>query len=105
MERSKSPVTRGALERVLARAAELQTATGDDTDTDALTEEQVLELGREVGLSPEHNRQALAEEGVRVEHPADAGGGLTQRLFGGTRVSTQRAVRGSAERALATLDR
>jgi len=102
-----SPVTRGALERVLARAAELQTAAGDDGDrSDALTEEQVLELGREVGLSPEHLRQALAEERARIEPlPTGEATGLAFRLFGGTLVVAQRGVRGAPERVLATLDR
>ena len=75
MDPSKSVVTRGALERVLARAAELQGASGDETDAaDNLTDEQVLELGKEVGLSPEHIRQALAEERSRLSPlsaPAD----------------------------------
>jgi hypothetical protein len=105
MDRSKAPVTRGALERVLARAAELQAATGDESETDALTEEQILELGREVGLSPEHIRQALAEERVRVAPVPSSDYGIARRLFGGTRVAAQRAVRGTPERVLATLDR
>src|SRR3954462_8457132 len=98
MERSKLPVSRGALERVLARAAELQSATGDDSDVaDALTEEQVLELGREVGLYPESIRQALAEERLRLEPLPDAGTRIASRLFGGTRGAAQRLVRGTPE--------
>lgn len=104
MDRSKSPVTRGALERVLARAAELQAATGEEGESgDALSEEQVLELGREVGLSPEHMRQALAEERVRVAPVEGSGPGYL--LFGGNRIAAQRVVRGNPERVLATLDR
>src|SRR5207237_5911770 len=106
MDRSKPSVSRGALERVLARAAELQAATGDESDTtDALTEEQILDLGKEVGLSPEHMRQALAEERVRVEPLPMSGSGIAFRLFGATRVAAQRMVRGAPERTLATLDR
>jgi len=105
MERSKSPVTRGALERVLARAAELQASTGDEGPADSLSEEQVVELGKEVGLSPEHIRQALAEERVRIDPLPEQGSGIAGQLFGGTRVATQRTVRGSPERLLMTLDR
>jgi uncharacterized membrane protein len=106
MDRSKSPVTRGALERVLARAAELQAANSQEGEpADALTEEQVLDLGREVGLSPEHIRQALAEERVRIEPVAVSETGMASRLFGATRVAAQRVVRGAPERLLATLDR
>src|SRR3954465_12435710 len=53
---------RASLERVLARAAQLQGATGDASEADQFTEEQLIELGKEVGLSPQHLRQALAEE-------------------------------------------
>ena len=106
MERSKSPVTRGALERVLARAAELQSASGEEGEpSDSLTEEQVLELGREVGLSPEHLRQALAEERVRIDPLPTRQSGIASQLFGDTRVAAQRVVRGTPERLLATLDR
>jgi len=57
---SARPLDRAALERVLGRAAELQAGGADAPET--LTEAQLLEIGREVGLSPEHLRQALAEE-------------------------------------------
>jgi hypothetical protein len=99
-------VTRAALERVLARAAELQSAAGDETDRlDALTEAQVLELGKEVGLSPAHIRQALAEERARIEPlPTDSARDVGFHLFGPTTVATQRVVRGSQVRVLATLD-
>ena len=107
MDRSKAIVTRGALERVLARAAELQGASGEDGDApDTLTEAQVEELAKEVGLSPQHIRQALAEERARIE-PLDTGGagGLAHQLFGSDRVGAQRVVRGKSDRLLATLDR
>jgi hypothetical protein len=93
---------------VLARAAELQGASGDDTETsDNLTEAQIIELGKEVGLSPEYLRQALAEERARIEPLAIAGrgSGLAYQLFGANRIATQRLVRGTPERLLATLDR
>ena len=106
MERGKEPVTRGALERVLARAAELQSAAGDDSEpSDALTEDQIVDLGKEVGLSPAHLRQALAEERARIEPLTDSASGVATRLFGGTRVAAERIVKGSADRVLATLDR
>ena len=66
MDNSKQPVSRLALERVLARAAELQGAAGDDSESrEALTEGQIVELGKEVGLSAPFLRQALAEERAR----------------------------------------
>ncbi len=103
---SRAIVSRGALERVLARAAELQGSSGDDAEpADDLTDAQVIDLGKEVGLSPEFIRQALAEERARIEPLATPGSGLAFRLFGGNRVAAQRAVRGKPERILATLDR
>jgi hypothetical protein len=53
------PLDRAALERVLARASELQAGTSEPTE--AMTEDQLIELGKEVGLAPEHVRQAIAE--------------------------------------------
>jgi hypothetical protein len=106
MDRSKSPVSRGALERVLARAAELQAASGDDSEpSDALTEEQILDLGREVGLSPENLRQALAEERAQIQPLMPSAAGFGDQLFGVARVAAQRVVRGKPERVLAVLDR
>ena len=79
--RPPSPLDRSALERVLARAAELQGKTGDSGDpAEEFTEEQLIELGKEVGLTPHHLRQALAEERTRSVLPEEEGG-VTSRLF------------------------
>src|SRR5258707_15831289 len=92
---------RSSLERVLARAAELQSGTGETGEE--FTEEQLLELGREVGLSPQHLRQALAEERTRSIVPDDERG-LAASLFGPSRVRAARTVPGRAADALATID-
>src|SRR5688572_29989631 len=106
MEPSKLPVSRAGLERVLARAAELQSAAGETPEsTDSLTEQQVVELGREVGLSPAAIRQALAEERAHIVPAGEAGSGIAFQLFGANRVASQRVVRGSPARILDTLDR
>jgi hypothetical protein len=99
--RSAPPLDRAALERVLARAAELQAETGEPAE--ALSEQQILELGTEVGLAPQHLRQALAEERTRVGAPPPAPG-LLSRLVGAAVVSTTRTVRGSAASTLGQLD-
>jgi len=101
---AKTLVTRGAMERVLARAAELQAAGGDSAESDALSEAQLIELGKEVGLSPEHLRQALAEERARGEPVPDESAGLAS-LFGGHQVAAQRVVRGRPDDVMAALDR
>lgn len=105
-DRSKALVSRSALERVLARAAELQVASGDDSGpAETLTEAQIEELGKEVGLSPQHIRQALAEERARIEPAGGTDSGLGYRLFGPGVVGAERVVRGKTERILATIDR
>jgi hypothetical protein len=105
VDKSKALVTRAALERVLARAAELQTRSGDEPELDTLTEAQVEDLGKEVGLSPEHIRQALAEERAHIEPTKVDGTGLAFQLFGAEFTETQRMIRGKPERILAALDR
>jgi hypothetical protein len=105
MGNSSAPVTRGALERVLARAAELQAASGDAVESDAMSETQLVELAKEVGLSPEHVRQALAEERARGEPAAAAGGGLSASVFGAASLAAQRVVPGKPDVVLAALDR
>lgn len=94
-------IDRSLLERVLARAGELQTAAGESNDE--FTEEQLLELGREVGLSPQHLRQALAEERTRSTAPSEEHG-LAARLIGPGLVQASRTVSGSPSDVLATID-
>jgi hypothetical protein len=106
IDRSKAVVSRVALERVLARAAELQNASGEETGqhADSLTEAQVEDLAKEVGLSPLFIRQALAEERARIDPIAISGSGIGYQLFGVERVGSQRVVRGKPERILSALD-
>ena len=106
VDRSKAVVSRAALERVLARAAELQNASGDDTERpETLTEAQIEDLAKEVGLSTQYVRQALAEERARIQPITTAGSGVGYQLFGIDRVAAQRVVRGKPDRVLAGLDR
>ena len=91
---------RAALERVLARASELQAGTSDISES--MTEDQLIELGKEVGLSPEHVRQAIAEEQTRVsiQEPGRAAG-----FFGPGTAWTQRVLTGKQADVLARIDR
>ena len=98
---ARAPLDRTALERELARAVELQAATGDTPEL--LTEEQILEVGREVGLSPPALRQAIAEERSRIVLPSEEG--TRARLFGPRFASATRTVRGRPEQVLDLLDR
>ena len=92
---------RAALERVLARASELQAGTGDAGES--MTEEQLVELGKEVGLSPEHVRQAIAEEQTRVAVREPEG--RVSGVFGPTTAWSQRVVTGSQADVMARIDR
>ena len=91
---------RAGLERVLARASELQAAVGDSPE--ALSEAQLLELGSEVGISPEHLRQALAEERGRGLLPAERG--LAVFAAGASSIAAARVVPGTPASVLAALD-
>lgn len=95
-------LSRAALERVLARAAQLQGTTGDGDDAGAMNEAQVVELGKEVGLSPEVLRQALAEERSRTLVPEESG--LLASVAGPAIVSAARTVPGSSAAVLGALD-
>jgi hypothetical protein len=91
---------RAALERVLARAAELQ-VTGTDP-SELLTEAQLVEIGSEVGLLPQHLRQALAEERARLAQPSATG--ALSRMFGPGEVHARRMLRGDPAAMLQVLD-
>src|ERR1051325_6753848 len=92
---------RAALERVLARAAELQSKRGETIEE--FSEEQLLELGREVGLSPQHLRQAMAEERTRPV-PQETEAGIAARLFGAGRGRASRPVPGTPRAVRPTID-
>ena len=95
---------RTAVERVLARAAQLQSRDTGEVAAARMSEAQLVELGREVGLSPEHLRQAIAEERTRVPAVEEHGGAM-ETLVGPAYVSASRTIRIDGRVALAQLDR
>ena len=90
-EGTPAPIDRAALERIIQRAAELQTADRDIAEE--LTPDQVLALGREVGIPGRYLQQALLEERTRVAAPQPSG--AWERLVGPDRAVAQRAVPGT----------
>lgn len=96
---AEEPGARGGLparrlEGIIRRAAELQFAEGDGGE-DLLSEEEVLRIGREVGLEPRHVRRALGEaraDDLVPEAPEDAG--TLRRLWGVAVVQVTRVVPG-----------
>jgi hypothetical protein len=93
---------RDAMERVVARAAELQ-AHNAAVGEGGLTEAQLLEIGREVGISTHHLRQALAEERGRLSLQPDEG--IEGRIAGPAVAVASRTVAGTPERTMALLSR
>lgn len=92
-EQRPARLDRAALERIIQRAAELQTsehATGDE-----LSEQDVLALGREVGIPARYLQQALVEERGRVSLGEPSG--LLDRAVGPGSVAAQRVVLGRPE--------
>ncbi len=98
-ERMPAPIDRAALERIIHRAAELQTAEREIGE--GLTAEQVMALGREVGIPGRYLQQALLEERTRITQAVPEG--FLARAVGPAIVAAQRVVRGEREGIEATL--
>jgi hypothetical protein len=93
---------RQALERVLARAAELQGAGAMPDSGELISESQLREIGNEVGLSQATVDQALAEERTRVNVPEERG--LVAQVAGASFATATRTVPGNARDVLAAID-
>lgn len=100
--RQQTLLDRQALERVLARAAELQGAGSLPDATEMLSETQLREIGAEVGLAPATINQALAEERTRVTVPEERG--LVAQIAGGRLASATRTVPGTQSQVMEALD-
>jgi hypothetical protein len=85
-----SRIDRAAIERIIQRATELQ--TGERDISDGLTPEEVVALGKDVGIPEQYLKQAMLEEHGRQDLPAPHG--LLDRTLGSGVITTQRVVRG-----------
>jgi hypothetical protein len=92
-------IDRAALERIIQRAAELQTTEHDVGD--GLTSQELIALGREVGIPGRYLQQALLEERTRLGHVGT--GGLFERVTGPSSITAQRVVRGEPDLVEAAL--
>ncbi|HEV8612932.1 MAG TPA: hypothetical protein VGQ73_05430 [Gemmatimonadales bacterium] len=92
-------IDRAALEKIMQRAAELQAAEADVGE--GLTPDEVLALGREVGIPGRYLQQAMLEQAAAIVAPAQAG--LSGRLIGPAEVTAQRVVIGDPEDAARAL--
>jgi len=97
----KELIDRAALERIIRRAAELQAAQREIGE--GLTEDDVLALGREVGIPVPYLRQAMVEV-QRPGGPIEPEHGLAVWLAGAGVVTAERVVPGSPDVVSAALD-
>ena len=98
----QAPLDRQAVERVLARAAELQGGTTGSDSADMISETQILEIGKEVGLTAEILNQALAEERTGVHLPEERG--VVAQIAGAGFATATRTVAGTQRTALTDVD-
>ena len=81
-------IDRAALERIIRRAAELQTAEREVGES--LTQDELMSLGREVGIPVRYLQQALLEERSPVGTPSAPG--VMDRVAGPGQASAHRVV-------------
>lgn len=81
------------MEAVVRRAVELQAQEADTGSDAGITEEELVRIGRELGITPAHMRRAMAELSASAAPPANLG----ERVLGATHVRTGRAVPGNAD--------
>lgn len=94
-----SRIDRPALERIIRRAAELQAGARDIGD--GLTEQDLLQLGEEVGIPASYLQQAMLEEQTRAVALTEPGVGGW--LTGPRQILAQRSISGEATRLQAAL--
>jgi hypothetical protein len=87
-EGAPARIDRAALERIIRRAAELQTTEREIGET--VTSDELISLGREVGIPVRYLQQAMLEERTRLVQ--SRGDGLVERVAGPAEVSAQRVV-------------
>ena len=95
-----SKFDRAQLDRILQRAAELQ--AGERDPGSELSRDELIQLGRDVGIPARHLEQAMLEEQTRT--PEQQLDGFWDRAAGPAAVRAMRVVRGEAsptERSLA----
>lgn len=92
---SRSSLPAERLQDVIRRAAEIQLGEGEGP-REALSGEEIVRIGTEVGLEPRHVRRALAEvraESLLPEPPEDRG--LARGMWGPAVARASRAVPGA----------
>lgn len=83
-------IDRAQLERILQRATELQ--AGEHEIGEGLTQQEVIDLGKDVGIPAVYLRQAMLEQRSRSEVRTPAG--VLNQVFGPAEVGAVRVARG-----------
>jgi membrane protein YqaA with SNARE-associated domain len=96
------PLDRNAIERVLARASELQATSANTDSSGLLTEAELMEIGKEAGISSNTLTQALAEERSRIAVVEEQG--FVASITGPAVATASRTVKGSPIEVLAAID-
>ena len=87
-------IDRAALERIIQRAAELQTAEHEIGDS--MTSDELMALGREVGIPGRYLQQAHAG-GAHPAGTVGAPGRRVERVAGPGQITAQRVVPGDPD--------
>src|SRR5258708_3832818 len=104
-------ISREALERIIKRAAELQ--AGEHDVGDGLTNNEVLALGKDVGIPDRYLRQAMLEEQTRIAPDVATGAWawltgprsiVAHRVVPGGGAAVARTYRGANERMQVALE-
>jgi len=93
-------LTQEQFEMVIRRAAELQARAAEDPGGGGLSETKTIRIGREIGISPQHLRRALAETGSAPLAPPTA----AERIFGPGWVTASRTVPGNPAEVKGEID-
>lgn len=99
---AKSSLDRTTIERVLARAAELQVANSTTDQSGMLTEGQLVEIAKEAGISSTVVSQALAEERSRIAIHEEVG--FIASVTGPAVATASRTIKGTPAQVLSAID-
>ncbi len=94
-------IDRAAFERVLQRAAELQASARDIGE--GLSEDEILDLGKDVGIPDQYLRQALLEERSHGDLPAASS--MLDHVIGRADLVAERVLQGSEEAIASAISR
>ena len=97
-------LTRRDFDEVMRRAAELATEEGDTRADEEFSDEEVVRIGREVGLADRHVRSALAEHRSGAVRRSVGAGEALRALMSPGRIRSSRTIARNRSRIRSELD-